>query len=570
MDALFSSLPPLALALFLCLVLGRLLLRFGIPRVTVYLLVGVIVGPQGLAGFLDSGDPSANFLLGADAHEVLAQVKLLAIGFILFRVGGEFTLPSLRRMGPRIGLLSASEVIFTGALVAGAIYLATGEAALALIGPMLATSSAPSATLLTLREVEAEGPTSRALILLVGLNNLITLLAFPVILSWAFAAGDPGAAMEASLLSLGGGLLLGFLAAVCLETFNGIKEYAVLGTLVVLGSIGIAHLAGGPPTGTAMLACFGAGFVVTNGSPRGTTLFETLDGIVYPLYVLFFIGSGAELHLEQLAHLGLLGALFIAARTVGKVYGTRIGLRLARLSDELSPQLGAGLLCQAGVALGLVAALADVVPEASADLRDVVLASVVFFELLGPYMTRRTAVGAGEVKLANLMPSAQQESGLRALSEVTRELSRSLGTPHFGRRREGGELTVRHLTRRAPESVRENLPFESVLKTMGEAHLDQLPVVNEAGELLGLISFQELKDIIYDPHLRDLVIAADLMNPVARPLGPETSLQEALELLDEQHAQSWPVIEDERLYGMLRRQDVYAVLRRAFRGGNGS
>ncbi|MDP6370397.1 MAG: CBS domain-containing protein, partial [Planctomycetota bacterium] len=91
-----------------------------------------------------------------------------------------------------------------------------------------------------------------------------------------------------------------------------------------------------------------------------------------------------------------------------------------------------------------------------------------------------------------------------------------------------------------------------------------------AGELLGLISFQELKDIIYDPHLRDLVIAADLMNPLTRPLEPETSLQEALDLLDKQHAQSWPVTEDGRLYGMLRRQDVYAVLRRAFRGKNGS
>jgi CIC family chloride channel protein len=131
-------------------------------------------------------------------------------------------------------------------------------------------------------------------------------------------------------------------------------------------------------------------------------------------------------------------------------------------------------------------------------------------------------------------------------------------------------LTVRHLARRAPECVRENLPFERVLKAMGEAHLDQLPVVNEDSDLLGLISFQEVKEILYDPHLRDLVNSADLMNTVERTLEPEASLQEALALLDEQHAQSWPVTEGARLYGVLRRHDVYSVYRRAFRGRNGS
>ena len=114
---------------------------------------------------------------------------------------------------------------------------------------------------------------------------------------------------------------------------------------------------------------------------------------------------------------GLLAALFITARTAGKLYGARLGMRLTGLSDSLPRSLGSGLLCQAGIALGLVASLEAIAPAETVHLRQVVVASVVFFELIGPFLVRHVVVRAGEVTLANLLPHAEAK-GKEALRWV--------------------------------------------------------------------------------------------------------------------------------------------------------
>ena len=119
--------------------------------------------------------------------------------------------------------------------------------------------------------------------------------------------------------------------------------------------------------------------------------------------------------------------------------------------------------------------------------------------------------------------------------------------------------------RRAQEVARGNTPFDQVLKLVSEIGADLLPVCNDEGELLGVISFNDLKEIIYDPHLRTLVIAEDLMQPVLRPVPPDLPLRQALEQMDARHIHSVPVVEEGRLLGMLRRKDVYSTLHRAFK-----
>ena len=203
MDPWVLVLPPLALALLLGHVLGHAAGRLGVPQVTVYLLMGILVGPHGLAALEGMPAWSEALTLGHGDHESLKVLEHIAIGFILYRVGTEFRFADLRRIGPRIIALSLGEVLLTGGLVFLAVWSITGNLVVASIAPILATSSAPSATLLTLREVEAEGRSSRAILLLVGLNNLITLLVFPIPLALAFGVGDPKTATLVALGALG-------------------------------------------------------------------------------------------------------------------------------------------------------------------------------------------------------------------------------------------------------------------------------------------------------------------------------------------------------------------------------
>ncbi|MDJ0866477.1 MAG: cation:proton antiporter [Myxococcota bacterium] len=568
MTGVAAALPAVALALLASLLAGRLAARVGVPRVTAFLLVGIALGPHGLphlTGWADS--PLA---LGPGSDAALGAVEALAIGFILFGVGGAFSFEALRRVGARIHAIAGAQVGATALLVSAAVFAATGSGALALIAPALAIATAPSATLVTLHEVEAEGPASRALVLCVGFDNLAALLAFPVLLSLAFGTGSPLPELGRAGLALAGGAAIGVVCAFTLEIVSGAREQSLLGLLAIVAALALASGLGAGSTGLGMLCCFGAGMALANASPHAGDLLRRVDALGYPLYVLFFVASGRDLHFESLAALGGLGAMFVAARALGKLGGTALGLRLAGVHDELPRTLGAGLLCQAGVALGLVAALEAAAPEATRGLRDVVLASVVCFELAGPWLLRRTAIRAGEVPLANLLPRPGASSGA-ALRWVGIELRRNLGL--VGSDPTGRELSVRHAMRRRPTTVPEALPFQAVLRALGEAGADLLPVLDREGRLVGTISYDEVKNALYDPVLRDLVIARDLAEEAPDPLEGDDTLAEALERMDRHQVHAWPVVEQERLLGLVRRQDVYALLRRGLGGaasGGGS
>ena len=560
MNDFFDTLVSLALALFLSLALGRGASRFGVPRVTVYLLVGLLLGPHIGQQLFDPDGFGPRLLLGPHTEAPLNVLKQLGVGFILFGVGAEFRFQIFREVGPRILGLSAAEIATTGLFVGLAVLAGTGDWRLALIAPALAISSAPSATLVTLREVEAEGPTSRSLILCVGNNNLVALFLFPLLLAVAFGGGDPGLATGYALLALVSGGLMGLGAAVWMESITGRRELVLLGLLVVLASLGLVHWIAPGATGLGMLACFGAGVALANGSPHADELFRYVENTVYPIYVLFFIAAGRDLHLDALAQGGALGVLFVLARASGKLLGARIGLRLTGLSDSISPYFGAGLMCQAGIALGLVASLEHVLPEATAQLRHVVIASVVVFELLGPWLVRQTAVAAGEVKLVNLLPHVEAR-GFEALRWVALELRRNLGLLRSDSALGQGAPTVRHAMRRRPRTVPETLPFEGVLKALGETGADLLPVVDAEGRFKGVISYEEVKNTLYDPVLRGLVIAEDLTSSIGQPLEPDASLSSALEVMDRHGVHSWPVVEGRNLLGVVSRPDLYSLMR---------
>jgi hypothetical protein len=249
-----SSFVPRAVALLLSLGLGRVASSHGIPRVTVYLLVGFLLGPQLGMRLVESEGPALRFLLGAETEVPLRVLQELAIGFILFGIGASFRFPTFREVGPRVVGVSAAEIGITSLLVGGTVYAATGDWRLGVIAPALAVSSAPSATLVTLREIEAEGPTSRCLILCVGHNNLIVLLAFPLLLSLAFGVGDPGEATISALIALAGGGAIGFGAAVWLESITGRREMVLLGILAVLAPLGLAQ---GGRQGERVWPCWG-------------------------------------------------------------------------------------------------------------------------------------------------------------------------------------------------------------------------------------------------------------------------------------------------------------------------
>ena len=124
-----------------------------------------------------------------------------------------------------------------------------------------------------------------------------------------------------------------------------------------------------------------------------------VDSWTAPLFVLFFVLSGAELDLSVLRKPSvlLIGAVYIVARSLGKYIGSYGSCSMTGCSDNIKKHLGITLLPQAGVALGM-AITAESLTD-GAVVRSVVLFSVLVYELVGPALTKRSLLAAGEISL---------------------------------------------------------------------------------------------------------------------------------------------------------------------------
>ena len=92
----------------------------------------------------------------------------------------------------------------------------------------------------------------------------------------------------------------------------------------------------------------------------------------------------------------LIGVIYIIARCLGKYYGAYSSCKATKCSEKIVKNLGITLFPQAGVALGMsltAASLSD-----GAVVRNVVLFSVLVYELIGPALTKRSLMAAGEIK----------------------------------------------------------------------------------------------------------------------------------------------------------------------------
>ena len=147
-----------------------------------------------------------------------------------------------------------------------------------------------------------------------------------------------------------------------------------------------------------LLVCMMTGTIFCNICSTSEELMERVDGWVMPLNILFFVLSGAELDLQVLANplTILVGLVYIAARSLGKYLGSDMSCALTHQTTPIRKNLGITLLPQAGVALGMALTAATLADGALA--RNVVLFAVLVYELVGPAMTRRSLLAAGEIQ----------------------------------------------------------------------------------------------------------------------------------------------------------------------------
>ncbi|MBR3978837.1 MAG: cation:proton antiporter [Oscillospiraceae bacterium] len=407
-----SYLICLAVAVIGGLMMSRLTKRLNLPAVTAYLVAGLALGPfcLGAIGIEGVGFQSLEQVEGLG---VLTQT---ALGFIAFSMGSEFRLHQLKAMGKKAIIIGIVQAVVTtllvDALLVGLHLLFPTVISLpaALVLGAIASATAPAATLMVVRQYKADGPLTRLLLLVVAIDDAVGLLLFSVSFGVASALESGavnvlGVVVEPLLeilLSVGLGAAIGILLDRVEHMFHSRSKRMTLSVAFVLLAVGLSMLKfhiGPVHCGfSLLLVCMITGTVFCNVCDTSQELMERVERWTVPLNVLFFVISGAELDLQVLVNpvTLLVGVVYIASRSCGKYFGAWGSCRYSKCSPAVTKHLGITLLPQAGVALGM--ALTAAVLSDGTLVRNVVLFSVLVYELVGPALTKRSLLLAGEIK----------------------------------------------------------------------------------------------------------------------------------------------------------------------------
>ncbi|MBR6795527.1 MAG: cation:proton antiporter [Clostridia bacterium] len=408
MQALLS----LSIALFAGLMLSRVAKIVKLPAVTAYLVAGILIGPYVLGAF---GVEGLGFTSMADVKQytILADV---ALGFIAFSIGNEFRLTDLKKTGKQATVIGIIQAVVATLLVDGALiafhFAFPDKLPLpaAIVLGAVASATAPAATLMVVKQYKAKGPLTNILLPIVALDDAVGLILFAVSFGVAKALivgrVDVLSIVVEPLLEVTLSILLGAMMGVLFTFFEKFfhsrsKRIAMSVTFVFLTvaismmkfEIGGIHIAF-----SSLLVCMMMGTVFCNICDFSEELMDRIDRWTAPLFILFFVISGAELELSVFADIliVLVGVIYIIFRSCGKYLGARFSAQATHCEPTIVKYLGVTLLPQAGVALGM----ALKAHELGADgliVANITLFSVLVYELIGPLLTKIALTRAGEI-----------------------------------------------------------------------------------------------------------------------------------------------------------------------------
>ena len=411
MQALLS----LSIALLSGLLLSRLAKLAKLPAVTAYLVAGILIGPYCLGAL---GVQGLGFTSKADV-ESLSILSDVALGFIAFSIGNEFRLSQLKKIGKQATIVGIFQAVITTLLVdivLIALHLIIPDklplpAAITL--GAIASATAPAATLMVVKQYKAKGPLTDILLPVVALDDAVGLILFAVSFGVAKAlkmgALNPVSIIVEPLLeivlSLGLGGIMGLLFSFCERFFHSRSKRLAVSVAFVFLTIGLSMMKfeiGGVHIGfSSLLVCMMLGTIFCNICDFSEELMDRVDRWTAPLFVIFFVLSGAELELSVFADvlIILVGVAYILARSAGKYSGAFLSAKIAKCDDNIVKYLGVTLLPQAGVALGM-ANMAMSSAELGAEgaiIANITLFAVLIYELIGPMLTKIALLKAGDI-----------------------------------------------------------------------------------------------------------------------------------------------------------------------------
>ncbi|HSJ43667.1 MAG TPA: cation:proton antiporter [Euzebyales bacterium] len=397
----------------LAIVLSKIVRRF-VPEIIVFLALGVLIGPDGPLGLINAGN-----------LPVLDLLTEIALAAIIFLMGDRLRIDDLRSMKRLLLPLNVAQIVATGLLVFVGVRAVGVELQIAAVLGLIAAETGVLTVTATIKQERAAGRLTDVLLSSVALTNVAVAALFGVAFPFILAASGEATSMSETLRVFAqivvASSAIGLLAGLILRTYGAAIETSgellLFLVLMFTGMTGAAIAVDGSVVVTALVA----GLFIANATPwLADRFFAAIRTLEAPIYLIFFIVAGADIHLEELASVGLIGTVYVVARAVGKVGGSAIGVLPAGLDKlRLGMRTGMALLPHAGMAIALAAFVSEFAPELGSEVSPVVLGSIVVFELSGPLIARRVLRSAGDAGNAGASAESELElSATRTLRKV--------------------------------------------------------------------------------------------------------------------------------------------------------
>ncbi|MCR4588754.1 MAG: cation:proton antiporter [Lachnospiraceae bacterium] len=377
----------LSIILFAGFIMTRLTNTLNLPKVSGYILAGIVIGPYCMN------------LIPAAFISHLGFVSDLALGFIAFDVGKFFKKEVIMRTGKSVLIITLFEAMLSGFLVTvAAEYIFHVGWSFALVLGAIATATAPASTMMTINQYHAKGAFVDTLLQVVALDNVVCLFTFSIV----SAIANTGAAGKVSssdivipllynMIAIFLGLFCGYFLSRLLVPTRSKDNRLILALGLLLGLAGLCVTMDISPLLSCMV--FGASYI---NLTEDKNLFRQINNFTPPVMSLFFITSGMNLDVSALTTVGAIGVVYFLLRIVGKYFGTFFAGTVLKTDTNIRNLLGLALIPQAGVAIGLAFLGQRLLPpEMGSMLMTIILSSSVLYEMIGPVCAKASLVKSG-------------------------------------------------------------------------------------------------------------------------------------------------------------------------------
>jgi Kef-type K+ transport system membrane component KefB len=384
------------------LIFGKIAKYIKLPNVTGYLIGGLLIGPSVIGVF------------SREAFSGLEIISTVALGFIAFSIGNEFKISYFKRVGTGSIVIAFFEAFFGVIFVFLMLLLYFAIAGkftienvrFSLVLSAIAAATAPASTLMVVKQYKSKGHLTDTLLSVVAIDDSVAIMLFGIFVAVANSL-DPLAEHGSLIIqilspvfeilkSLGIGAAFGLVLTFGCKWFTGRGNRISLVIAILFMTIYLTEIAGG----SSLLAAMIVGAFFANLSNKYEEVNGLLGFITPPIFILFFVLSGAELQLSVIIDIGIIGVIYTLFRVFGKVFGAWFGAKITHADKNVAKYLGFTLIPQEGVSIGLSIAAALVLPEfMGSQIRAIVLAAVLVYELTGPIITKLTLIKTGDINL---------------------------------------------------------------------------------------------------------------------------------------------------------------------------